>query len=312
MGTVRFGWHIPPFPIDGAPAPGFLEQLSSVIDDTVAAYDSLWMDDHLLPWADFLPADTAYLECMTTVAFLAARYPEVDIGTSMLCQSFRNPGLVAKMGANLQLLTGGRFVLGIGAGWHAREHRAYGYEFPEPRVRIARLAEAVQVIRILWTQRPASYDGHYFQLDHAYCEPRPDPRSPILIGGGGEQLTLRVVARYADWWNLTGGSPERYAHKLSVLRRHCDDVGRDYDEIVKTWSAEVVAIAETEREAKQIADASPYRDPYPVVGTPEQVAEQLHPFVELGVQELILRFVDFSSPRGSMLFADAVMDHLRS
>jgi alkanesulfonate monooxygenase SsuD/methylene tetrahydromethanopterin reductase-like flavin-dependent oxidoreductase (luciferase family) len=134
---------------------------------------------------------------------------------------------------------------------------------------------------------------------------------PILIGGGGEQLTLRVVAKHADWWNIPGGSLENYAHKLEVLRAHCQAVGRDYNDIVKTWSAEAIAVAPTEAEAQRIAAASPYQN-HPIVGTSEQVAAQLRPFINLGVEHLILRFVDFPATAGIELFMDEVIPRLQT
>jgi alkanesulfonate monooxygenase SsuD/methylene tetrahydromethanopterin reductase-like flavin-dependent oxidoreductase (luciferase family) len=176
-------------------------------------------------------------------------------------------------------------------------------------VRIAQLEEAVQIVKKLWTESPASFEGTYYRIKNAYCEPRPDPVPPLLIGGGGEQLTLRVVAKYADWWNIPGGSYENYAHKLNVLRQHCAAVGRDYDEIVKTWSAEAIAVAETESEAQRIAAASPYNG-HPIIGTPTQVAEQLQAFVDLGVEYLIVRLLDFPNTEGIEMFAQEVMPRL--
>ncbi len=132
-----------------------------------------------------------------------------------------------------------------------------------------------------------------------------------MIGGGGERRTLRLVAQYADWWNIPGGTAANYAHKLDVLRKHCVDVGRDYDSIVKTWSAEAIAVAPTETEARRIAEASPY-DNHPIIGTPEQVADQLQPFLDLGVEYLIVRVVDFPDTAGIELFARDVMPRLKS
>jgi alkanesulfonate monooxygenase SsuD/methylene tetrahydromethanopterin reductase-like flavin-dependent oxidoreductase (luciferase family) len=134
---------------------------------------------------------------------------------------------------------------------------------------------------------------------------------PLLIGGGGEQLTLRLVAKYADWWNISGNTRDNYAHKLNVLRDHCAAVGRDYDTIVKTWSAEAVAIAETEAEAQRIAAASPYNSDS-IIGTPAQVAEQLQAFIDLGVEYIIVRVLDFPKTAGIELFAREVMPRLRS
>lgn len=309
MSELKFGWHMPSFPVDGSSGPAFVDQIKHTLDRIHPYFDSAWMDDHLLPWAEWQPNDTPYLECLTTVAYFAALFPTLKFGTSMLCQSYRNPGLLAKTAANLQLLTRGRFLFGIGAGWMEEEYVAYDFDFPEPAVRIAQLEEAVQIVKKLWTEAPASFEGVYYRLKNAYAEPRPQPVPPLLIGGGGEQLTLRVVAKYADWWNISGGSYDNYAHKLKVLRRHCEAVGRDYHEIVKTWSAEAVAVAETETEAQHVAAASPYNE-YSIIGTPAQVAEQLQAFVDLGVTYLIVRLLDFPDTAGIELFAQEVMPRL--
>ncbi|MBI3960806.1 MAG: LLM class flavin-dependent oxidoreductase [Chloroflexi bacterium] len=309
MTPLQFGWHMHSFPVDGSRGPAFVEQIHNTLRRVHPYFDSVWVDDHVMPWAAWQSNDTPYLECMTTIGYFAALYPTLKFGSSVLCQSYRNPGLMAKMGANLQLLTGGRFICGIGAGWMVEEYTAYNWEFPKPSVRIAQLEEALEIVKALWTQSPASYEGKYYRIDNAYCEPRPDPIPPILIGGGGEQLTLRVVAKHADWWNIPGGTLENYAHKLNVLRGHCDAVGRDYDSIGKSWSAEAVVVAETEAEARRIAAASPYnRDA--ILGTPEQVAGQLQAFVDLGVSYLIVRLLDFPRTEGIEMFAQEVMPRL--
>lgn len=309
MSELKFGWHMPSFPVDGSSGPAFIDQIHHTLNRIQPHFDSVWVDDHLMPWAQWQSNDTPYLECLTTIAYFAAAFPTLKFGASVLCQSYRNPGLLAKMAANLQLITGGRFLFGLGAGWMEEEYEAYNFDFPEPSVRIAQLEEAVQLVKKLWTEAPASFEGATYRLKNAYCEPRPDPVPPLLIGGGGEQLTLRVVAKYADWWNIPGGSYDNYAHKLNVLRRHCVAVDRDYDEIVKTWSADAVAVAETEAEAQRIAAASPYND-HSIVGTPAQVAEQLQAFVELGVAYLIVRLLDFPDTTGIELFVQEVMPRL--
>jgi alkanesulfonate monooxygenase SsuD/methylene tetrahydromethanopterin reductase-like flavin-dependent oxidoreductase (luciferase family) len=297
------------FPVDGSSGPAFVDQIHRTLGRIHPHFDSVWVDDHMMPWAAWQSNDTPYLECATTIAYFAAAYPGLNFGASVLCQSYRNPGLLAKMGANLQLLTGGRFLFGIGAGWMEEEYQAYNFDFPEPAVRIAQLEEAVQIVKQLWTESPTSFEGTHYRIKDAYCEPRPDPVPPLLIGGGGEQLTLRVVAKYADWWNIPGGTYENYAHKLDVLREHCEAVGRDYDEIVKTWSAEAVAVAETESEAQRIAAASPYNE-NGIIGTPAQVAEQLQAFVDLGVGVLIVRLLDFPNTQGIELFGEEVIPQL--
>jgi alkanesulfonate monooxygenase SsuD/methylene tetrahydromethanopterin reductase-like flavin-dependent oxidoreductase (luciferase family) len=302
---------MPSFPVDGSSGPAFTQQIHETLQRLPPHFDSVWVDDHLFPGFPGLSNDTPYLECLTTIAHLAALHPSLKFGASVVCQSYRNPALLAKMAANLQLLTGGRFLFGLGAGWMEEEYRAYNFAFPRASVRIEQLEETIQIVRRMWTEVAASFAGTYYRIENAYCAPRPNPIPPLLIGGGGEQKTLRVVAQYADWWNLPGGTVDTYAHKLDVLRQHCQAVGRNYEEIVKTWSAEAIALAETEAEARHIAAASPYKKDV-LVGTPAQVAEQLQPYVDLGVEYLIVRVVDFPAPAGVDLFAHEVMPRLRA
>ena len=312
MRELQWGWHMHSFPVDGSSGPAFIEQIHHTLERIHPHVDSIWVDDHLMPWATWQPKDTPYLECLTTIAYFAAAYPTLTFGASVLCQSYRNPGLLAKMVANLQLLTGGRFIFGIGAGWMEAEYRAYDFDFPPPPVRMAQLEEAIQVVKHLWTDSPASYAGAYYRIDNAYCAPRPDPIPPLLIGGGGERRTLRLVAHYADWWNIPGGTVRTYAHKLEVLRQHCAAVGRDYDTIRKTWSAEAIALAQTEAEAHRLAATSPYNNTDAIVGTPTQVAKQLQAFVDLGVDYFIVRLVDFPQTAGIELFVQEVLPRLRT
>ncbi len=312
MGEVKFGWHMPSFPVDETDGAQFVQQIEAVLRRIPDAFESAWMDDHLFPWASWQSPETPYLECATTMSYLAGAFPNLKFASSVFCQSYRNPGLLAKMVATLQVLTQGRLIFGIGAGWMEREYLAYNYEFPSPAVRLAQLEETLEIVKLLWSEpTPASYTGKHYQIHDAYCVPKPDPIPPILIGGGGEKITLKLVAKHADWWNLPGGTLENYSHKLDVLRGHCDAVGRDYDSILKTWSAECVAVAETEAEAKRILEASPYNS-NPVVGTPEQVAEQLQRFIDVGVEYLIVRTVDFPRPEGVELFAQEVVPLLQS
>jgi alkanesulfonate monooxygenase SsuD/methylene tetrahydromethanopterin reductase-like flavin-dependent oxidoreductase (luciferase family) len=301
---------MPSFPVDGSDGPTFTEQIHETMRQIRPHVHGVWVDDHMMPWAQWQHPDTPYLECLTTIAFFAAAYPDLSFGASVLCQSYRNPALLAKTVANLQLLTGGRLIFGIGAGWMEREYRAYNFDFPPPATRLAQLEEAIQIVQRLWTSAPASFEGAHYRIDQAYCVPRPQPVPPLLIGGGGERRTLRLVAKYADWWNIPGGSAANYAHKLDVLREHCAAVGRPYDAIRKTWSAEAIAVAPTAAEAERIAAASPY-DNHPIVGTPEQVAAQLQAFVDLGVTYLIVRLVDFPATAGIELFVREVLPRLR-
>jgi alkanesulfonate monooxygenase SsuD/methylene tetrahydromethanopterin reductase-like flavin-dependent oxidoreductase (luciferase family) len=311
MSSLQFGWHMPSCPVDGSSESAFIADLNQALSHLQPHFDSVWVDDHMIPGSSWLPNDIPYLECLTTIAHLASTHPSLKFGASVLCQSFRNPALLAKMSANLQVLTGGRFLFGIGAGWMEEEYRAYNFAFPNAAARIEQMEEAIQIVKRLWTEAPASFAGTYYRIENAYCLPHPHPVPPIMIGGGGEQKTLRAVARYADWWNLPGGSAPTYAHKLEVLRRHCQEVGRNYDDIVKTWSPEAIALAETETEAQQIAEASPYKRDV-IIGTPAQVAKELQDFVDLGVERLIIRVIDFPRLDGLDLFVREVIPLLHA
>lgn len=311
MSQVKFGWRVPAFPADESRRATFINQITHTLQKIDGKFDSFWVADHFIPWAKFADDDVDTLECWTTLCYLAATFPNFDVGSIVMSQSYRNPALLAKSAATLQLLSGGRLILGLGAGWKEDEYRAYNYDFPRASTRIQQLDEAVQIIRKMWTESPANFTGKHYQINNAYCEPRPNPMPPILIGGGGEKRTLRVVAEQADWWNLTG-TPEEYNHKLGILRSHCDAVGRDYDTIVKTWFGEGIMIAENETDAKRMMENTPYGITFPsTIYTPDQIAEHLQQYVALGVQHFIFRFTDFPNTDGIELFAEQVIPQFR-
>jgi alkanesulfonate monooxygenase SsuD/methylene tetrahydromethanopterin reductase-like flavin-dependent oxidoreductase (luciferase family) len=171
------------------------------LDRAAGAFDSLWFPDHV-------QYDRHHVaEGWSLLAYALARYPDKLCGHEVLCNSFRNPAHLAKMVATAQALSGGRVVLGIGAGWQEQEYLAYGWSFPSARVRIAQLAEAIELIRAMWTKAPANYQGRYYQIANAYCEPQPDPIPPIMVGGAGEKYLLRVVASTPIGGTM--GSPTR-------------------------------------------------------------------------------------------------------
>ncbi len=307
MTDIKFGWHMHSFPTDGSQGAEFITQITNTLNKIQGHFASVWADDHVHPWGDFVSADTDALECATTIAYLAGLYPQLHFGSLVMCQSYRNPGLLAKMAANLQLFSGGRFILGIGAGWMVPEYNAYNWEYPKASVRIAQMEETIQIARKLWTESPATFEGKYYRITDAYCHPQPDPQPPIMVGGDGEKLTLRVVAKHADWWNMNGSNPEMLIHKLNVLKSHCQAIGRNFEDITITWAGDLIAIAPTEAEARQQAEASPYNSPHAIVGTPEQVAEKLRVYADLGVQHTMLRFADFPDTAGIELFCKTVI-----
>ena len=310
MAGVEFGWNVPTASPEYVSGPTHVERVLRVLGDVHDSFGSVWVYDHFHAPPFFDADDYPRLEAWTTTAYLARAFPNLYFGNMVLGQSYRNPALLAKMAATLQALTDGKVILAIGAGWMESEYRAYGYAFPKASVRIAQLEEAVQIIRLMWTEKRATFEGKYYQVRGALCEPKPVPLPPIMIGGNGERLTLRAVARYADWWNGIGLSPEGMAHKLDVLRSHCEREGRDYAAIVKTYTG-IISIAETEDEAKRIAQASPRRASMDFVGTPAQVIAQMRPYAYLGITHFMLDFSDFPDPAGARLFADEVIPAFR-
>ncbi len=289
------------------------------IDTAVLAeelgYDSLWWYDHFhnVP----VPAHEAVFECWTTVAAISQRTSRIRLGQMVGCNGYRNPALLAKITSTVDVISGGRLDWGIGAGWYEHEFNGYGYGFPVAKDRIGMLREAVEIVKAMWSEPDVSYAGTYYELNGAQCDPKPlqKPHPPILIGGGGEQLTLRVVARHADASNF-GGKPHEFAHKVEVLKGHCSAVGRDYDEIQKTWSPEVF-IRETEQEVADAGSRSFWGEPVDswsagnLVGTPEQVADKIRTYLDLGCTGFYPWCSDYPDTTTLRLFAEKVIPEFR-
>jgi F420-dependent oxidoreductase-like protein len=308
------GWKMELSSIDGAEAKWQRAVEIAVLAEDLG-FDSLWLYDHFhnVP----RPAHEAVFECWMTAAAISQRTSRIRIGQMVGCNGYRNPALLAKMTSTFDVISGGRLDWGIGAGWYQNEYEAYGYEFPSAKVRIGQLREAVEIVKLMWSESEATYDGTYFSVKRANCDPKPlqQPHPPVLVGGGGEQLTLRVVARHADRSNF-GGKPEEFAHKTEVLKRHCKDVGRDYDEIEKTWSPEVY-VRETEKEIEDGGSKSFWGEPLEswaagnLVGTPEQVAERIRTYMDLGCTSFMPWCSDYPSDQTMRLFAEKVIPEFR-
>jgi F420-dependent oxidoreductase-like protein len=195
--------------------------------DEIPAFEHAWLFDHFMP----LGKDPTgpCLEGWTLLAALAAQTRRIRVGQMVTGNTYRHPAVLANMGATVDVISGGRLDFGIGAGWNELEHNAYGIPLYPAGERIRRLGEACEVIRRLWTETVTSFDGRYYQLKDARCEPKPlqKPYPPFVLGGSGEQLTLRVVAKYADVWNFVGGTLDEFRHKNEVLDRYCAEIGRD-------------------------------------------------------------------------------------
>ncbi|MDQ1401969.1 MAG: hypothetical protein QOG03_285 [Actinomycetota bacterium] len=308
------GWKMELASIDGAAAKWEKAVEMAVLAEELG-YDSLWVYDHFhnVP----RPAHEAVFECWTTMAAISQRTSKIRLGQMVGCNSYRQPSVLAKITSTVDVISGGRLDWGIGAGWYENEYKGYGFDFPAPKVRIGMLKECVEIVRSMWTEAETTYDGTYYRLERANCDPKPlqDPHPPILIGGGGEQLTLRVVARLADRANFNG-NPEEWAHKAEVLKGHCKDVGRDYDEIEKTISGEIM-IRETEAELEALGSKSLWGQPMDqwransLVGTPEQVAEKVQAYLDLGCTSFMPWNSDFPDDTTMRLMAEKVIPNFR-
>jgi alkanesulfonate monooxygenase SsuD/methylene tetrahydromethanopterin reductase-like flavin-dependent oxidoreductase (luciferase family) len=274
-------------------------------------FDGLAVPDHLMT------GDGATTECLVTLTGLAAATDDVYLYPKTVNDQLRHGPLLAKTAATLDDVSGGRLKLGMGAGWKDDEARAYGYDWPSAPERLRELEETIEVTKRLWTADGVDYDGDYHQLDGAVCRPRPvqDPRPPIMVGGGGEEFTLRIAARHADAWNYWG-TEAVMAHKLDVLADHCETYGTDYDAIEKSWFARCV-LRETEAAVDDLLDAAPaFReenlgdDENHLVGTPAQVAAEMDRYRALGIEEFVVEFVDFPETTGAELFVDEVLPRL--
>jgi F420-dependent oxidoreductase-like protein len=278
-------------------------------------YDSAWLDDHFYGVAT--PPSDDSLECWTLMAALARETSTLRFGTLVVCNSYRHPPLLAKMASTLDHVSGGRLEFGLGAGWYEHEYRAYGYDFPPIGTRLAQLGEALEICRRLWRDERASFTGRHVRIDNAWCNPKPvqQPHPPIMIGGGGEKVLLRLVAQYADRWNF-GGSVEEFAAKIPVLERHCAAVGRDPAAIEKSWFGNILIEPTRERLDARLAKraARGHGDAYglnAMVGTPEQIVERVRAYVAVGVTHFIGMFGRVERLGATELFAREVVPAFR-
>lgn len=311
--NVEFGVFISP------ERPSYRDILDDVLYCEGLGYHSAWTSDHVIGMYQN-PGDPRF-ECWTTTTALAADTSIIRLGQLVLCNPFRQPSLLAKMGATLDVISGGRLILGLGAGWHEGEFRAYGYPYEGAAARVGRLDEAAQIIKKMWTEEAASFEGQYYRIEDAYCTPKPvqRPHPPLMLAGSGEQLTLRTVARYADISNFAAwmGSPSDFKHKAEMLNRHCVRSGRDFDEIRLSWanytlisedrgSAEMSLDQYTRNMQARYGDAAGDRRP-PLYGTPDDVIEQIQAYIDVGVTLFIHRFMGEDFREETRLFAGEVI-----
>jgi alkanesulfonate monooxygenase SsuD/methylene tetrahydromethanopterin reductase-like flavin-dependent oxidoreductase (luciferase family) len=303
---LEFGFAPPPGDREMGPInrATYVRDLDAQLRFVTRWFSSVWTSDHVMEHPNYRH------ECWTQLAWIAARHPEPLLGTCVLANSYRNPALMAKMAASLQELSGDRLIFGIGAGWLEEEYRGYGWEFPSTRERIEQLEEALRLTKVLWSDKPANFEGRFYRLQNAYCEPRPNPAPPIMIGGDGEKYLLRVVAQHADWWFSYASSAEVLRRKIAALADHCRDVGRDMGEI-RMATPLTVYLAPTMREARALAGDLPEGDRPPFIGDPAAFRDRLTELHELGFELVEMRFARLFGIEDVQLFVDEVLPHFR-
>ncbi|HKX68350.1 MAG TPA: LLM class F420-dependent oxidoreductase [Intrasporangium sp.] len=329
------GWRMDLVGIDPAQQWEAMAGLAAYVDDG-DVFESIWVYDHFhtVP----IVSDEATHEAWTLMSALAVATGRIRLGQMCTCVSYRNPAYLAKVAATVDVISGGRLEMGIGGGWYEKEWRAYGYGFPSAGERLGRLREGVQIFRDMWTTGSATLDGRHYQVEGARCAPRPlqgtsAPGSeangiPIWVAGGGEKVTLRIAAQYADYTNFYDDA-DTFSRKSDVLRGHCREIGRDFDSIVRTGDFNVV-IGETEADVedrlrfhadllrrggvpeprieRQIANLRTQ----PAVGTPERIVEVMRDMEQRGMGYAILYFQEAAHDRsGIELFENTVAAELR-
>jgi F420-dependent oxidoreductase-like protein len=317
LAKAKFGVFLPFYALQTRNAQEYYNQLKAlVLECERLGYDSVWLDDHLMY------GDLPILECWTTLSALAAQTSRIRLGTLVTCNANRNPALLAKSAATLDVLSGGRLEFGIGAGCQQKEHDAYGFTFPNAQVRVEMMAEALEVILSLWTKQSTDFNGRYYTLNNAVCKPKPiqKPHPPITVGGSGERYTLRVTAQYADRVDF-GFLPtiEEYQHKLEILERHCDAVGRYFDQIERScWPSGQILLANSEAELQRvIAKSKPAGTPLEeyrrgtLAAVPQVCVTHLKRYMDLGVTYFLLYFGDLPDTESLKLFAEKVTPEFR-
>ncbi len=305
--SIKFGVALPQgtlMELAGINDPGeayeTMTQVALTAEET--GFDSLWLSDA------FWPDDSSHFlfECWTTTAALARDTKRVRIGQMVTYSGLRHPALLAKMASTVDVISHGRLTLGIGSGYPGLEaqFRAYGYDFPDVAVRSRQLREAVQILLAMWTQEQATFEGTYYQVHGAINQPKGVqlPHIPLMIGGNGEQVTLKLVAQYGDACHVFG-DPATIAHKFAVLKKHCEAAGRDYESIRRATIA-FCLIADTDEQAEsQLPEAVRAFGSGGLVGSPATVRKRIAALEEAGVQELMLRFVNALDLEGIRRFA---------
>ncbi|MCX7378416.1 MAG: LLM class F420-dependent oxidoreductase [Alphaproteobacteria bacterium] len=286
---MKFGIHNPSWQFDGGAAgifPGVAAKARWAEENGFAWFSVM---DHLIQIPIAGAPEEPFMEGWTVLAALAAVTSRIRLATLVTSVHYRNPALLAKIAAGVDQISQGRLTFGFGAGWFETEYRQYGYEFPkEPAMRIRQMVEALRLIKAMWTQERTTFEGKWFRVEDAILSPKPlqVPHPPIMIGGSGEQMTLRAVARHGNACNLFG-DPATVRRKLEVLRRHCDEAGRDYDEIERTNTIGLLLAPTAEAAAEKRARLDAAGRFGGLCGTPAQATALVGAHAEVGIQMVI-------------------------
>jgi len=299
------GLQIPNYTFPGVKPDGLFDHVAMLTTTAErAGFDSVFVMDHFYQLPNIGPRTDPMLEGYETLSALAARTKRVQLGTLVTGVTYRNPAFLAKEVTTLDVISGGRAILGLGAAWNDDEHRGYGYEFPPVGERISRLEEALQICRAMFREDAASFTGRYYQIEGALNSPRPIQRNgpPIMVGGGGEQRTLKLVAQYADMCNIFG-DPATVRHKMEVLNRHCEAVGRDPNTITKTRLGSLIirrTDAEAEKAFEQVLNPPGINKDWAragfTVGGPDKVTEKVQELLDAGLDGVIFNMPHMEIP----------------
>jgi len=317
---VKFGLQIPSFTFHtrrGENVYRVAEEIARTAESE--GMDSVWLMDHLFQIGVVAPETDPILDCWTGLAAFGAVTKRLRLGTMVAAAGFRPPSILAKMTSTIDVISDGRLIVGIGAGWCDWEHEAYGLDFPPVGVRMKKLEEAINILKAMWTQERATFEGECFHVRNAVCSPKPvqKPHPPILVGGSGEKVTLRICAQHAQMHNIGGGTPEATARTLGVLKAHCQRLGTDYDAIVKSRLTPVMLVedeAEAQRKLQRLTPPDTTEEHVrnrTLIGTPEQVAANLKSFADVGIEYFIVSFWDIGEIEPLRAFAREVMPRLR-
>jgi len=283
--SIWFGLHLPSYTHPDTPPEQLFDRVVEQAKAAeVAGFDVVTVMDHLYQIAGIGGPEEPMLEGWLTLAAIARETSRVRLGTLVTGVTYRNPALLAKEATTLDVISNGRAILGLGAAWNDVEHEGYGFEFPPVGQRMDRLDEALAIIKAMFTEDRPSFHGEYYSIERAFNVPRPiQPGGPkILVGGGGEQRTLRIAAKYADMTHWFSIGLDALKHKTEVLERYCEEIGRDPSTIERTIGAPVIVVG-SEAEAKPFLEAIPAeRRPFVKIGGPEQAAEGLRPYIDAG------------------------------